>query len=48
MEVHHRKPRAKGGGHDLANLQVLCSGCHQHVHRGEAARAEQCMVCDTG
>lgn len=35
LEVHHRKPRAKGGGHDPANLQILCSGCHRFAHRGE-------------
>ncbi len=31
VEVDHRIPRAQGGGHDLANLQVLCKGpgsCH--------------------
>ncbi|MBC8426791.1 HNH endonuclease [bacterium] len=33
LEVHHRRVRAKGGGHDLANLQVLCSACHRHAHR---------------
>jgi len=33
LEVHHRKPRSRGGGNDLANLQVLCSACHRHAHR---------------
>jgi 5-methylcytosine-specific restriction enzyme A len=31
LHVDHIVPRAQGGGHDLANLQVLCSGpgsCH--------------------
>ncbi len=33
LEVHHRLHRAEGGGHDPANLQVLCSACHRHAHR---------------
>ncbi len=33
LEVHHRRPRSQGGGNEPANLQVLCSGCHQLVHR---------------
>ncbi len=33
LEVHHRRPRARGGGNGLDNLQVLCSACHRQVHR---------------
>ena len=33
LEVHHRRPRSQGGGNEPANLQVLCSACHQLVHR---------------
>ncbi len=33
LEVHHRRPRSQGGGNETTNLQVLCSGCHQLVHR---------------
>ncbi len=33
LEVHHRRPRSHGGSNETANLQVLCSGCHQLVHR---------------
>ena len=32
LEVHHVKPRAKGGTNDAANLVTLCSGCHQVTH----------------
>ena len=35
LEVHHRRPRSQGGGNETANLQVLCSACHQVVHRRE-------------
>ena len=33
LEVHHRRPRSQGGGNEVANLQVLCSSCHQLVHQ---------------
>ena len=33
LEVHHRRPRSQGGGNNATNLQVLCSGCHQLIHR---------------
>jgi len=32
LEVHHRAPRERGGGNDLANLIVLCSSCHRLLH----------------
>ncbi len=38
IEVHHRKPRADGGGHELANLQTLCSGHHRMVHAKSLSR----------
>lgn len=34
LDVHHVVHRADGGGHDAANLAVLCSGCHAALHRG--------------
>ena len=33
LEVHHRRPRSQGGGHEADNLQVSCSACHQLVHQ---------------
>ena len=33
LEVHHRRPRSLGGGNEADNLQVLCSSCHQLIHR---------------
>jgi hypothetical protein len=40
LEVHHRRPRAQGGGDELGNLVTLCSACHQLAHeRGLADRA---------
>jgi len=39
LQIHHRRPVAAGGSHELANLVVLCSGCHRHLHdQEEAAR----------
>lgn len=32
LEIHHRRPVAKGGGHEPANLITLCSACHRLVH----------------
>ena len=32
LEVHHIKPRSKGGGNDPANLITLCSSCHRLAH----------------
>ena len=39
LEVHHRRPRSEGGGNEPANLQVLCSSCHQMAHRQECHRS---------
>jgi len=41
LEVHHRRPRAMGGGNDPSNLQVLCSGCHRQIHRCSGTRSAQ-------
>lgn len=30
--VHHIVPLRKGGGHDPANLVVLCRSCHNRIH----------------
>lgn len=35
LEIHHRRPVAKGGDHDPANLVTLCSACHRIVHARE-------------
>ncbi|WP_448043753.1 HNH endonuclease [Bradyrhizobium liaoningense] len=35
-DVHHRKPKAKGGLHTIANAVVLCPNCHRIEH--EATR----------
>lgn len=38
LEVHHVKPRAKGGGNEAGNLITLCSACHRLWHeRGGVA-----------
>lgn len=32
LEVHHLKPRRRGGSHALTNLVTLCARCHQLLH----------------
>ncbi len=32
LQVHHRRPVARGGGHDPASLVTLCDECHRLVH----------------
>ncbi|HEX2686740.1 MAG TPA: HNH endonuclease signature motif containing protein, partial [Kofleriaceae bacterium] len=34
LELHHVVHRVDGGGHDAANLVLLCSACHLAHHRG--------------
>jgi len=34
LEVHHIKPRSRGGKNTLDNLVTLCSGCHRLHHEG--------------
>jgi hypothetical protein len=36
-EVHHLVHREHGGGHEAANLILLCSACHAAHHRGKLA-----------
>ena len=33
LEVHHLRPRSRGGGNGPANLITLCAGCHRLHHR---------------
>ncbi|MFN2369617.1 MAG: HNH endonuclease, partial [Candidatus Krumholzibacteriia bacterium] len=32
LEVHHKRPRARGGTHEPANLVTLCGSCHRLWH----------------
>jgi len=34
LDIHHLRPRADGGGHDPANLVLLCAAHHAAIHRG--------------
>ncbi len=34
LEVHHLRPQALGGTHDLSNLMLICSGHHAAHHAG--------------
>jgi hypothetical protein len=34
LEIHHVKPKSRGGGNELGNLITLCSGCHRLHHEG--------------
>ena len=40
-EIHHRKYRSRGGGHEVSNLLHLCgwgnhTGCHGKAHGAQA------------
>lgn len=35
LEVDHRVPVERGGGHEMRNLQTLCRGCHIRKTRRE-------------
>lgn len=39
LEIHHKRPVARGGGNEMENLVTLCSGCHGLVHAGKRAGA---------
>lgn len=32
LEIHHRQHQVDGGGHELANLELLCEDCHRAAH----------------
>lgn len=34
LEVHHKKPVSLGGGNEVSNLLLTCSGHHKVMHRG--------------
>jgi 5-methylcytosine-specific restriction protein A len=34
LEVHHRRPLAKGGKDTLDNAATLCPNCHRQAHHG--------------
>ena len=36
LEVHHIRPRSRGGDDAEANLVTLCQGCHKDTHAGKA------------
>ena len=38
LEVHHIKPRSRGGDNREENLITLCSSCHRHLHERESFR----------
>lgn len=39
-EVHHRKLRSRGGGHELTNLLLLHPACHRYAHKHPAHSTE--------
>ncbi len=43
LEVHHRRPRERGGSNDPDNLITLCSGCHAALHRLAESKAAQVL-----
>lgn len=39
LEIHHLRPRFRGGGHDPANLVTLCAACHRLIHEKDGSAA---------
>ena len=39
-DIHHIKPRAKGGSNRESNLIVLCPNCHRMVHEGQISQSK--------
>ena len=37
FEIDHIRPQAKGGGHEIKNLQLLCGNCNQRKGTGTMA-----------
>ncbi len=35
LHVHHKKPRSRGGGHELENLELRCNACHHFGHEAD-------------
>jgi len=51
LEVHHRKPRRRGGRNSAANLITLCAACHRLLHdsgAGLAAALQLAALPSTG
>jgi hypothetical protein len=42
LEVHHRRPRERGGANDAANLITLCGACHRLLHAGARYSRRPC------
>ncbi|MFH2051778.1 MAG: HNH endonuclease [bacterium] len=48
LEVHHVRPRARGGTNRPDNLITLCSACHRHLHdKGPGAREVPAPVANS-
>ena len=41
LDVHHVRPRSRGGTHALENLEPLCQQCHAKRHPGNSELAER-------
>ena len=39
--THHIKFRSRFGSNDLINLVMLCTGCHEAVHKGKEGWAKR-------
>jgi len=38
LEIHHKTPKAQGGGDEIDNLITLCIACHDLTHYGKVCR----------
>ena len=32
LEIHHKKPRSRGGSNNMINLAFCCRECHRMIH----------------
>lgn len=54
LHIHHIVPMSRGGENTMANLEVVCNGCHHAVHkawnlmpRKTVTKTLECSFCGT-
>lgn len=45
LDIHHIKPKAKGGSDDHSNLIIVCPNCHRKAHEGKYSIEELKQKC---
>ncbi len=47
-DVHHKRPRGRGGRHDLENLIAVCRRCHDWIDRHPTLAEESGLLLPSG